>query len=151
MGTWRLTCGLVNVLNRYLTALCFHENCLLVVIISCVGDVTIFLCFCGAIGVSTLFTLGNPCIIGATKMTQHLRGYGHLDFWLRCALQPLINTLSQAYPLVRINLQAFGWLSSFFNAFGWRIISGLIGTLFCGLQYSTGLLCIISWPSLQHW
>ncbi len=41
---------------------------------------------------------------GATKVSQHLRGYGHPIFWLRCALQPFgIKTLSQAYALVRIN------------------------------------------------
>jgi hypothetical protein len=60
------------------------------VIISRVREVTIFLCFHGAIGGSTLFRLGSPCIIGITKMTQHLHGYGHADFWLHCALQPLV-------------------------------------------------------------
>jgi hypothetical protein len=91
MSTWYLTCGLVNVLYRYLTALYFHENCLLVVMISCIQDVTILLCFCGVIGGSTLITLANPCINGATEVTQHhLRGYGHPNFWLHCALKPLV-------------------------------------------------------------
>ncbi len=52
-STWHLTRGLVNESCRYLTVLCFHENCLSVVIISCVWDVTILLCFCRAIGGST--------------------------------------------------------------------------------------------------
>ncbi len=62
-STWHLTHGLVNVFYRYLTALSFHENCQLVVFISCIWDVTIFLCFCGASGGSMLFTLGNPYIM----------------------------------------------------------------------------------------
>ncbi len=41
---------------------------------------------------------------GATKVSHHLRGYGHPILWLHCALQPFgIKTLSQAYALVRIN------------------------------------------------
>ncbi len=61
------------------------------VIISCIWDVIIILCFCGAIVGSTLLTLTYPCINGATKVTQHhLHGYGHPNFWLRCALQPLV-------------------------------------------------------------
>jgi hypothetical protein len=81
----------------------------MVVIISRVWDATVFLCFGGVIGCSTLFTLGNPCINEATKMTQHLRGYGCPVFWLRCVLQPfVIKTLPQANALVRINLHAVG-------------------------------------------
>jgi hypothetical protein len=54
------------------------KNYLLVVIISCVWDVVIILCFCGASGGSTLLTLAFSCINGATKVTQHhLSGYGH--------------------------------------------------------------------------
>jgi hypothetical protein len=90
MSIWHLTHGLVNVFNRYSTALCIHENYLLDVIISCIWDVTILLCFYRAIGGSTLITLGNSCLNGATKVTQHLHGYGHPVFWLRCALQPLV-------------------------------------------------------------
>jgi hypothetical protein len=87
-STCHLTRGLVNVLYKYyLTALCFHENCLLVVIISRVWDVTVLFCFCGAIGGSTLITLVIPCINGATKVTQHhLCGYGHPTIWFRCVL-----------------------------------------------------------------
>jgi hypothetical protein len=34
--------------------------------------------------------LAFPCNDGVTKVTQHhLHGYGHPNFWLRCALQPL--------------------------------------------------------------
>jgi hypothetical protein len=35
---WHLTRGLVTVSYRYSTELCFHENCQLVVIISCIWD-----------------------------------------------------------------------------------------------------------------
>jgi hypothetical protein len=67
------------------------KNCLLVVIISCTWDVVIILCFCGAIGGSTLLKLAFPCINGATEVTwHHLRGNGHPYYWLRCALQPLV-------------------------------------------------------------
>ncbi len=62
-STWHMTCRLVNVSYLYLTELCFHENCQLMVIISCIWDVAILLCFCGASGGSTLFTLGNPYIM----------------------------------------------------------------------------------------
>jgi hypothetical protein len=61
---------------------CFHEYCLLVVVISCIWDVTIILYFCGAVGGSILFTFALPCINGATKVTQnYLRGYGHPSFF----------------------------------------------------------------------
>jgi hypothetical protein len=62
----------------YLTAFCFHEKLpLMVVIISCVWDVVIILCFCGASGGSTLLTLAFPCVNGVTKVTRHhLRRYG---------------------------------------------------------------------------
>jgi hypothetical protein len=43
---------------------CFYEYCLSIVIISHVWDVTVILCFCGAIGDSTLFTLAIPWING---------------------------------------------------------------------------------------
>ncbi len=70
---------------------CFHEYCLFVVIISCLRDVMVLLCFCGAIGGSTLTTLENPWINGATEVTQHhLHGYGHPNFWLHCVLQPVV-------------------------------------------------------------
>jgi hypothetical protein len=64
-----------------LTAFCFHINLPLVVIISCVWDVVIILCFHGASGCSTLLTLAFHCINGATKLTQHfLHGYCHPNF-----------------------------------------------------------------------
>jgi hypothetical protein len=57
------------------------KNCLLVVIISRVWDVVFILCFCGAIGGSTLLTLAFASINGVTKATQqHLHGYGHPIF-----------------------------------------------------------------------
>jgi hypothetical protein len=68
----------------------------MVVIISCVWDVVFILCFHGASGGSTLLTLACPCNNGVTTVTQHLHGYGHPNFWLRCALQPFLCRLSQA-------------------------------------------------------
>ncbi len=67
----------------YLTVfLCFHENCLSVVITSRVWDVVITLCFHGASVGSTLLTLAFPCINGVTEVTQHhLHGYGHPKFY----------------------------------------------------------------------
>jgi hypothetical protein len=57
------------------------ENCLSVVIISCIWDVVFILCFRGASGSSTLLTLAFPSINGVTKATQHhLHGYGHPNF-----------------------------------------------------------------------
>jgi hypothetical protein len=78
--------------HGYLTLLfAFMKNCLPVVIITRVWDMVFILCFRGASGGSTLLTLAFPCNDGVTKVTQHhLRGYGHLNFWLRCALQPLV-------------------------------------------------------------
>jgi hypothetical protein len=78
--------------HGYLTWLfAFMKNCLTVVIISHVWDVVFIFCFCGASGGSTLLTLVFPCNNGVTKVTQHhLHGNGHPNFWLRCALQPLV-------------------------------------------------------------
>ncbi len=53
------------------------------VIISCIWDVVIVLCFHGAIGGSTLLALAFPCINGATKVTQHSRGNGHPNFCIK--------------------------------------------------------------------
>jgi hypothetical protein len=77
--------------HGYLTWLfAFMKNYLTVVIISCVWDVVLILCFCGASGGSTQLKLAFPCNNGVTKVIQQqLRGYGHPNFWLRCALQPL--------------------------------------------------------------
>jgi hypothetical protein len=70
-----------------------------------------------------------------------------LWIWASCLLVALcastlgIKTLSQAYALVRINLHTVGWSSSFFYPFGWRIISGIIETLF--VAYSILLGCYV--------
>jgi hypothetical protein len=73
------------------------------------SGMTVCLCFYGASGCSTLFTLGESLHNGATKVSHHLCGYGHPVLWLRCALQPFgIKTLSQAYALVRINPREVG-------------------------------------------
>jgi hypothetical protein len=60
-----------SIYQGYLTVFCFHENCLLVVMISCIWDVVIIICFCGASGGSTLLTFAFPCIDGVTAATQH--------------------------------------------------------------------------------
>ncbi len=140
--------GVGHCMYRCSTALCYHENCLLVFITSCVWDVTILRCFCGVIGGSTLITLAIPCINWATKVTKYAWIWASQLLVALCASTLGIKTLSQAYALVRINLRAVGWLSSFFHSLGWRITSGPIGNLFCGLQYSAGLLCFVSLPSL---
>jgi hypothetical protein len=60
-----------------------------VIIISRVWDVTVILCFCEAIGGSTLITLTIPCINGATKVTQHhLHGYGQPTFGCAVRFNP---------------------------------------------------------------
>jgi hypothetical protein len=80
-----------------------------VVIISRVWDVTFLLCFCRADWWLNTIHIGESLHNGANKVSQHLRGYGHHIFWLRCALQPFgIKTLSQAYALVRINPREVG-------------------------------------------
>jgi hypothetical protein len=78
--------------HEYLTWLfAFMKNCFTVVIISLVWDVVFILCFRGASDGSTLLTLAFPCSNGVTEVTQHhLCGNGHPNFWLRCALQPLV-------------------------------------------------------------
>ncbi len=102
---------------------------------------TVLLCFSGASGGSTLFTLGNPYIMEIQRCLIVCVDMSIPVFWLRCALQPFVlKTLSQAYSLVRINPREVGWLSSFFSLwvkkykwFHWK-------PFFCGLQYSAGLL-----------
>ncbi len=92
LGIWHAVWSLYHVDTGL--CFCFHEYCLLVVIISCFWGVSIIVCFHGAIGGSTLFTLAIPCINGAIKVTQdHLHGYGHPNFWLHCMLQPLVGKL----------------------------------------------------------
>jgi hypothetical protein len=89
-----LTCGLVNISYRYSTALCFHEHCQLVVIISCVWAVTILLCFCGAIGGSTLFTLRNPCIMELPRCLIICVDMGVPFFGCTVHVNPLVHFIS---------------------------------------------------------
>jgi hypothetical protein len=99
---WHLTSGLVTVSYRYSTALCFHENCQLVVIISRVWEDLSPLFLQSQWWLNTIH-IGESLHNGATELSHHLHGYGHPVLWLRCALQPFsIKTLSQAYALVRI-------------------------------------------------
>ena len=73
------------------------------------------------------------------------------SFGCAVCFNPWYKNLSWAYALMRINLHAVGWLSSFFHSFELRIASGLTGNPFCCLQYSAGLLYVVSWPNLQLW
>jgi hypothetical protein len=78
---------------------CFHEFCLLLVIISHIWDVTVILCIYGAIGgSSTLLTFALPCIDEATRVTQHyLHRYRHSGFLVvLCASTLGMQILSQA-------------------------------------------------------
>jgi hypothetical protein len=70
---------------------CFHEYCLLAVIISCIWDVTIILLVFWSQWWLINIHIGKSLINGATEVTQHhLCGYGHPAFWLHCAFQPLL-------------------------------------------------------------
>ncbi len=100
---WHLTCKLVTVSYRYSTALCFHENCQLRVIISRIWEDCFPLFLQSQWWLNTI-QIGESLHNGATKVSHHLCGYGHPVLLLCCALQPFgIKTLSQAYALVRIN------------------------------------------------
>ncbi len=85
---WHLTHGLVTVSYRYLTALCFHENCQLVVIISRVWDDHSPLFLWSQWWLNTIH-IGESLHNGDAEVSHHLRGYEHPVLWLRCALQPL--------------------------------------------------------------
>ncbi len=99
---------MVTVSYRYSTALCFHENCQLVVIISCVRDDHSPLFLRSQWWLNTIH-IGESLHNEDSKVSHHLCGYGHPVLWLRCALQPFgIKTLSQAYTLVRINSREVG-------------------------------------------
>jgi hypothetical protein len=93
---WHLTCRLVTVSYRYSTALCFYENCQLVIIISRVWDNHSHLFMHSQWWLNTIH-IGESLHNGDNKVSHHLRGYGHPSFWLHCVLQPfVIKTLSQA-------------------------------------------------------
>ncbi len=78
------------------------------VIISCIWDDRLPL-FLRSQWLLNTIHIGESNHNGATKVSHHLRGYGHPVLWLRCALQPFgIKTLSQAYALVRINPHEVG-------------------------------------------
>ncbi len=96
-----MTRGLVDVSYIYLTALCFHEYCWLMVIISYVLE-DCFLLFLRSHWWLNTIHIGESLHNGATKVSHHLRGYRHPILWL--GLQPFgTKTLSQAYALVRIH------------------------------------------------
>jgi hypothetical protein len=79
-----------------------------VVIISCIWDVHSPLFLWSQWWLNTTH-IGEFLHNGDTKVSHHLRGYGHPILWLRCALQPYgIKTLSLTYALVRINPHEVG-------------------------------------------
>jgi hypothetical protein len=99
---------LVTVSYRYLTALCFHENCQLVVIISRVWEDHSPLFLRSQWWLNTIH-IGESLHNGANKVSHHLHGYWHPVLWLYCVLQSFgIKTLSQAYALERINPRGVG-------------------------------------------
>ncbi len=76
---WHLTRVLVTVFYRYLTTLCFHENCQLVVIISCIWDDQSPL-FLWSQGWLNTIHIRESLHNGDTKVPYHLCGYGHPGF-----------------------------------------------------------------------
>jgi hypothetical protein len=133
-----------------------------VFIISCVWDVTILLCFCGAIDGSTLITLAILCINGANKVTQHhLRGYGLSDL-LHCVLQPLdVNFISGLHSCgiqhpcswLIVELLSLIWVKNY-KWSHWKPL--LWPTVFCwavmfnGQAFSLVILCwLCSWRNIH--
>ncbi len=103
-----MTRGLVTVSHGNLTALCFHENCQLVVIISHFWDDRYPLFLRSQWWLNTIH-IGESLHNGDTKVSHRCVDMGIPVYWLRCALQPFgIKTLSQAYALVRINPHVVG-------------------------------------------
>ncbi len=111
---------------------------------------TVLLCFCGASGGSTLFTLGNPYIMEIPRCLIVCVDMGIPVFGLRCVLQPfVIKTLSQAYALVRINPLEVGWLSSFFSLWVKKYMWSRWKPFFLWPTVFRWAVRIISWPSHQ--
>ncbi len=101
---------------------------------------TVLLCFCGASGGSTLFTLGNPYIMEIPSCLIFCVDMGIPFFGCAVRFNPFVwklylrpTLLWESTPVRLANCRACSVL-------GWRNISGLFGNPFCGLQYSTGLL-----------
>ncbi len=151
MSPCHLTRGLVNVSYRYLTALCFHKNCQLVVIISRVWDVTILLCFCRAVGGSTLFTLRSCCIMELLRCFNICMDMGVPSSGCTVCFNPWYNNFISGLPscenqppysLLIVQLLPHLWV---------KYYKWFLGNPFCGLQYFAGLFCVVSWPRLQLW
>ncbi len=101
----------------------------------------VLLCFCGASGGSTLFTLGNPYIMEIPRCLIICVDMGVPFLVALCASTLWYkNFISGLYALVRINPHEVVWLLSFFQSLGEEIWVVSLETLFCGLQYSAGLL-----------
>jgi hypothetical protein len=125
----------------------FMKNCLLVVIISCFWDVIIILCFCKAIGGSTLLTLAFPCINGATKVTQHhLHGMVIPIFGCVVRFNPWYVDFTSG-PSSCENQTPSSWLIIKLLPLHWVKIGLIRNLLF--VAYSILLGYYISWPSLQ--
>jgi hypothetical protein len=88
--------------------MCFHENCQLVVIISCIWDDRSPLFLWSQWWLKTIH-IGESLHNGGTKVSHCLRGYGHPSILVAlCASTLCYKTLSQAYALVRINPREVG-------------------------------------------
>jgi hypothetical protein len=73
------------------------------------SGMTVCLCFLQSQWWLNTIRIGESLHNGDTEVSHHLRGDGRPVLWLCCALQPFgINTLSQAYALVRINPDQVG-------------------------------------------
>jgi hypothetical protein len=112
--------------------------------------ITFLLCFCGASGGSTLFTLGKPHIIEIPSCLIFLCGYGHSILWLRCALQPFgiklyfrPTLLWESTPIRLADCRA--------SSVEWRNISGPFGNLFLWPTVFRWAVRVVSWPSHQLW
>ncbi len=116
---------------------------------SVASEMIVLLCFCGASGGSTLFTSGNPYIIELPRYLIICVDMGIPFFSCAVGFNPLValwasilwykNYISGLRSCA--NQPPWSWLIvKLLPIFGWRNISGLFGTLFCGPQYSAGLL-----------
>ncbi len=133
---------------------CFHEYCLFVVIISCILDVTLILLFLGSHWWLSTIHIGNSLYwwsnLGDSSSSAWIWASQLFGCAVRfnpwyvdiisglgsCENQPLSSWLIvELFPLLWMKNCKWSHWNSFV----------------CGLQYSTGLLCYVSWPSLQLW
>ncbi len=129
---------------QILAVLCFHKNCQLVVIISCIWDVTVLPCFSKAVGGSTIFTLGNPSIMEMRRYLNICMDMGvpssgctmHFNPWYKYFISDLRSCENQP-------------------SCSWLIVELLPHHLVKNykpshwIQYSARLIHVVSWPGLQ--